>query len=99
MPVGPHPTFKPPTEAQPRRDKIVYIVTTKPGGIDGRDHTDKGGTIMWASFDKAEMEAKITNLGGWYTLTPTVIDVKAAITAVYAKLDPLEKLLLRTLCL
>lgn len=74
-------------------DRIVYIVTTAPGGQDGRDHTDKGGKLMLATYERTDAE-KFTGKDCRYTLTPTVVDVVAARKAALAKLDLLDKLVL-----
>lgn len=76
-------------------DKIVYLVVTQPGGIDGRDHTAKGGDVALATFDKAEALAKIGN-GSWYRLETKVVDVVAARREVLNRLSPLDRLLLKT---
>ena len=74
-------------------DRIVYIVTTAPGGQDGRDHTDKGGKLMLATFDRAKAE-KFIGKDTRYRLEPTVVGVVAARKAALAKLDLLDKLVL-----
>jgi hypothetical protein len=72
-------------------DKIVYLVVTKSGGIDGRDSSDPGGQIRYASFDKGR--AKI-NVDAWSTLESRIIDVAEATETALAKLDPIDRLIL-----
>lgn len=74
-------------------DHIVYMVTTAPGGQDGMDHTDKGGKLMLATYERADAE-KFIGKDCRYILTPTVVDVVAARKAALAKLDLLDKLVL-----
>ena len=47
-------------------DKILYTVVTEPGGVDGMDHTDRGGIIVLATFDSNQANREGT-LGpvGW----------------------------------
>jgi hypothetical protein len=76
------------------KDQIVYQVVTKGGGMDGMDHTDKGGKIKFASFDRAEAEKQVT---AWDELKlvamsgQELLDLKKK---VLAKLDGVEKLVL-----
>lgn len=72
-------------------DRILYEVVTKPGGIDGKDHTDKGGTVILATFDKQQATDKIN---GWYTLTSRVINTDTAKAEALSKLTPADKLVL-----
>ena len=74
-------------------DKIVYIITSAGGGQDGLDHTDKGGRMLSAFFDREPAEKKIGH-DSRYILTPTVIDVVKARQTAIAKLDPLDRLIL-----
>lgn len=74
-------------------DLIVYQVITKPGGVDGLDHTDKGGTVVNASFDKAAMTEKYGR-DCRYRIEPTVIDLGQTKEAALAKLTRIEKLAL-----
>ena len=79
--------------AAPVKDTIVYLVTSAPGGVDGRDHTDKGGTLLLATLDRAEAERRVGK-DCRYILTPTVVDFAAARHRALAKLDKLDKLVL-----
>ena len=72
-------------------DKIVYLVASNPGGVDGRDHTDKGGIIKFASFDKAKAESQLT---GWHSLKKQVIDTMQVESEALAKLTEIENLVL-----
>lgn len=73
-------------------DKIIYTLVTKGGGVDGRDHTDKGGDVIAASYDKATLQ-KNKNLP-WCELKAEVVDIDAARKAALAKLSPVDKLIL-----
>lgn len=73
-------------------DTIVYLVKSKSGGIDGRDHTDRGGKILFASKNKEDAEAR---LNGWSELEPAVVDYVEVCKRAIAKLDPLECLAMR----
>jgi hypothetical protein len=73
-------------------DKIIYKVVTNGGGIDGRDSSDKGGTVKFASLVREEAEKKVD---AWSTLKVDVIqnfeeEAKKALTL----LDPVERLLI-----
>lgn len=73
-------------------DQIVYLCGTKAGGIDGRDSTDKGGVIVFATFDKDQaMSYKQT---GNYTMEPIVVDIESTVTDALKKLSATEKLAL-----
>lgn len=74
-------------------DRIAYVVTTLPGGVDGLDPSDKGGP-KFATFDKAEAAKKKT---AWDTVVPTVVTAEESpqiIKKAKQKLTPLELLLL-----
>lgn len=75
------------------QDRIIYLVKTEPGGCDGMDHTDKGGQLMLATFDRAEAE-KFIGKDSRYRLEPTVVDVDKAHRTAIAKLDKLDCLIL-----
>ena len=74
-------------------DKIVYLVKTAPGGVDGMDHTDKGGQLALATFERAAAE-KFIGKDCRYKLEPTVVDTATAKAAALAKLDKLDRLVL-----
>lgn len=73
-------------------DKIVYIVWTSGGGVDGMDRSDKSKP-RFASFDKQVAESE---LGHWdrKELEKAVIDVEAARKEALAKLGPVDRLVL-----
>lgn len=73
-------------------DRIVYLVVTQSGGVDGRDHTDKGGHIMHATFDSREAAALTRQ--GWDTVKKEVVEMTRARHTALAKLNPLDKLIL-----
>jgi len=81
---------KPVPQPAENNDRIVYTVVVNSGGVDGRDHTAKGGP-KFASFDKQEAASHVTP---WDRLESAVIDVKAETEKALAKLTPLERLLL-----
>lgn len=74
-------------------DLIVYQVITNGGGCDGLDHTDKGGTLVTASFDKAVVTGKYGK-DERYRIEPKVIDLEQAKRAALAKLNPVDRLAL-----
>lgn len=73
-------------------DQIVYLCGTKAGGIDGRDLTDKGGVVVFATFDKDQAISYSQN--GNYSMEPTVVEVESAITNALKKLSAIDKLVL-----
>jgi len=73
-------------------DRIVYTVRTAPGGVDGRDHTDKGGTLVAASYYKSDV-AKYEN-DTRYRVKPIVLNLANARAKALAKLDPIDRLVL-----
>jgi hypothetical protein len=76
-------------------DKIIYKVVTNGGGIDGRDSSDKGGTVKFASLDRAEAEKKVD---AWSTLKVDVIEnFEEEAKKALANLDPVERLLIEWL--
>lgn len=72
-------------------DKIVYLVVTKGGGIDGLDYNDKGGKVKYASYNKQETVAKVTP---WDELKKEIIDDEEVYKAAIKKLDAIDKLVL-----
>lgn len=73
-------------------DTIIYTLIAKGGGIDGRDHTDKGGQIMNASFMKSDL-LKDKNLP-WGDIKAEVVNLKDARRTALAKLTKVDKLVL-----
>jgi hypothetical protein len=74
-------------------DTIVYTVVSKGGGIDGLDHTDKGGKVMGAYLQRTDIPKKY-RVEGWYEVKPEVIDLAAIAKRTVSKLDPVERLAL-----
>ena len=74
-------------------DRIVYTVVTTGGGVDGMDHTDKGGLIVLATFNKEEAVKRI-GLDCRFKLVPTVVDMDDAIRSVRAKLTTYDRSIL-----
>lgn len=75
-------------------DKIIYLVVSEPGGIDGRDFTDKGGRIKFASFDRSSAEAK---LDAWHKLKLKAVseeELDKIKNLAFEKLDKVEQLVL-----
>lgn len=75
----------------PTDDRIVYLVVTEPGGVDGRDASAKGGQILLATFNKAEAEAR---KDGWSRIETKAIDMIDAREKLLRKLSPLDLLVL-----
>lgn len=73
-------------------DTIVYTLVSKGGGVDGRDHTDKGGHVTKAYLSREAAE-KDPNLP-WHDIKPEVVDLEAAAKKVIASLGPIERLAL-----
>lgn len=60
-------------------------------GIDGRDASDKGGKVLFASFDKRQAESQVT---GWSYLKPEILeDYEQKVRKVLDNLDPVTRLL------
>jgi hypothetical protein len=74
-------------------DSIVYLNISIGGGMDGLDHTDKGGKIMSAHVDKTAANKAKTP---WTTVEPTVQDLSEIANKIYDSLDPLQQLALNT---
>jgi hypothetical protein len=74
-------------------DRIVYLVLSAGGGVDGMDNTDKGGTLVSASFDKAATQGKY-GIDCRYKIEPQVVDVEVARNEALAKLSQLDRLVL-----
>jgi hypothetical protein len=75
------------------QDRILYIVVTEGGGQDGRDHTDKGGKVMLATFDLDEAKKRVGS-DSRFKIEKRIVnedDVKKAL----AKLDPIDLLLVK----
>ncbi len=74
-------------DRSPEEDCIVYVKKTKAGGVDGKDHTDKGGLIVKASYKPLPSDH-------YYTLEKRVIEVNKAKKEALAKLNPIDRLVL-----
>lgn len=71
-------------------DTIVYTTVSNGGGIDGMDHTDKGGNVTGAYLDK-QKATKNPN-APWNTVVPIVVDLEELAKKTLAKLDPVARL-------
>jgi len=71
---------------------VVYTLISLGGGVDGRDHTDKGGQLSGAYLDEAK--AKSAKNAPWCKLVPQAIDMDQAKHEALAKLNPLDRLAL-----
>jgi hypothetical protein len=74
-------------------DRIVYQVVSEPGGVDGRDHNDKGGTVIYATFEKDAATRRKGN-DSRLRIEPIVVDVEAVMKAAMAKLSLVDRLVL-----
>ncbi len=74
-------------------DTIVYTVVSRGGGMDGMDHTDKGGKVMWAGLDKEKVPVHYL-VDGWYKTEATVVDLKNHAYDVVRGLSPVDRLAL-----
>lgn len=70
-------------------DTIIYTLVSKGGGIDGRDHTDKGGNVtrVYATREQAE---KGDNLP-WNNIVPIVVDLDKVAKEALASLTPVQR--------
>jgi len=75
-----------------RDERIVYCVVSLPGGIDGRDASDKGGIVIDAFLERAMAEKKVD---AWSKVEPRVVDFAAESRKIMQGLSPLQKLVLR----
>ena len=74
-------------------DRIVYLVISEPGGVDGMDHNDKGGKVLLATFQKsAALSCK--GQDSRKRIEPTVINVEEVRAEVMRKLTPIETLVM-----
>jgi hypothetical protein len=71
-------------------DTIVYTTVSNGGGIDGMDHTDKGGNVTGAYLDK--LKATKNPNAPWNTVVPIVVDLEELAKATLRKLDPVARL-------
>jgi hypothetical protein len=80
-----------PLDTNSNGDIIVYLVVTDPGGVDGRDHADKGGVIKFATTVKDEALGKKDS---WSTIKTQVVNLKDAQAEARKKLNGLDRLVL-----
>jgi len=73
-------------------DSIVYVVIRDGGGMDGMDHTDKGGEITFASSDRKGADDACDH---WSKVDAQVHDLNKIAKKAYHKLDGLEQYALR----
>ena len=71
-------------------DTIVYTVVSNGGGVDGLDHSDKGGQVTNAFLTREEVE-KCANLP-WGKVVPIVMDLEKTAKDALDKLDPVTRL-------
>lgn len=73
-------------------EKIVYKLISKGGGVDGRDHTDKGGRLVRAFLSRHEAET--CSLAPWCEIVPEIVNLSAARAAALSKLNAIDRLVL-----
>lgn len=73
-------------------EKIVYMMLSKGGGIDGMDRDDKPDKLLGAYLTRQEAE-KDPNLA-WRNIEPVVVDFDAIRTSAIKKLNAIDKLVL-----
>ena len=76
-------------------DQILYTLVTEPGGEDGRDHTDKGGSVVMASFDKSKIVTRKGN-DTRFKIVKSVINMEDARKEALNKLTEIDKLVLES---
>ena len=75
-----------------RDERIVYCVVSLPGGIDGRDFSDKGGSVIDVFLERTMAEKRVD---AWSTIEPRVVDFVEEGQKIMKDLSPLQKLVLR----
>lgn len=73
-------------------DTIVYVTYSTGGGVDGLDHTDKGGNMTGAYLDKRDTEKHM--IKAYNVVKAEVHDLDEVRKSVLRKLSPLERLAL-----
>lgn len=68
-------------------DTIVYCAVSRPGGVDGLDHTSKGGKVVRASFEESKLK-----LDGWTELDKRVVVPAEVARKALERLCPIERL-------
>lgn len=73
-------------------DRIVYVLVSTGGGVDGMDHTDKGGQDLEAFFniESARKSPKFH----YARIDKRVVEVEEARKEAIAKLNPVDRLIL-----
>lgn len=74
-------------------DCIVYQLITNPGGVDGLDHTVKGGKVIRAHFSRASAEDDPS--APWCKVEPVMIDPCKVLKTATEKLTPIELLVIK----
>ena len=73
---------------------IVYQLITNPGGVDGLDHTAKGGKVVRAHFSRA---SALEDPGApWCKIEPVMIDPAKVLKTATGKLSPIELLVIQS---
>ena len=72
---------------------IVYQLVTNPGGVDGLDHTAKGGKVIRAHFSKTGAEDD--PCAPWCKIEPVMIDPRKVLKTATEKLTPIELLVIK----
>ena len=72
-----------------QRHQVVYTLVTKAGGVDGLDHTDKGGKVV--GVFGFEAVAKQAPNAPWCDVVPQAVDLTELAKQALKKLDPLEQ--------
>lgn len=74
-------------------DTIVYTTVSKGGGIDGMDHTDKGGKVTGAYLEK---DSAVNNPNRpWNNVVPVVVDLDDLALKTLNGLDPVARLAIK----
>lgn len=69
--------------------QVLYLLVTKGGGVDGRDHTDKGGDVVgvFAFHETATKSPRAP----WCEIVPTAVDIDATARQAANRLTPVER--------
>lgn len=70
-------------------DRIIYVLVTQGGGVDGRDHTDKGGHEVFASFSKQDCLKH--KQYPWCKIDARIIDMQEAYNKAIQKLNAVDR--------
>lgn len=69
--------------------QIIYTLVTNGGGVDGLDHTDKGGKVV--GVFGFESVAKASPRAPWCSVVPMMVDLDLVAKRAWEKLDPIER--------